>query len=71
LPFSIKHEIQTKNHRVRSVIIDGQQRFTKVTLILAAIRNALAPNSSTTGESETWVRSIHEMLLLDPIGVEK
>lgn len=49
----------------RSIIIDGQQRFTTITLILAAIRDALY-SLEETSKRDNLLNSIHAMLFLDP-----
>lgn len=48
----------------RSMIIDGQQRMTTVTLILAAMRDELVNNLGVQRD-DPFVTSIHRMLFLD------
>lgn len=67
----------------RSIIIDGQQRFTTVTLILAAIRDALllSLNTATATTTKTKINNndnddpflemINRMLFLDVPAMEK
>ena len=61
---TLSHISSTSNYR--SVILDGQQRFTSITLVLAAIRDALIglPNSGG-GRNDVLLKSINEMLFLD------
>jgi len=55
----------------RSIIIDGQQRFTTITLILAAIRDSLVSLQNPSRECQNLIQSIHEMLFLDPSAMEQ
>ena len=51
----------------RSIIIDGQQRFTTVTLFLSAIRDALLAlqGHESSRQGDALLQSIHKMLFLD------
>jgi len=52
----------------RSIIIDGQQRFTTIALFLSAIRDALLAlqnHESSSRQGDALLQSIHEMLFLD------
>jgi len=72
---SIKHSLgrltctNVRTEEDRSIVIDGQQRFTTVTLILAAIRDEFAELATGSDMSsrkiESRVRLIHEMIFLD------
>lgn len=55
----------------RSIIIDGQQRFTTITLILAAIRDSLVSLRNPSQECQKLIQSIHKMLFLDPSAMER
>jgi len=55
---------QNHNNSHRSIIIDGQQRFTTVTLILAAIRDALLSLNDSKND-DPLLESIHRMIFLD------
>lgn len=74
---SLKHSLGrltcTNATRGRSIIIDGQQRFTSTTLVLAAIRDAIVSldQNNSSLESQSLVQSIHEMLFLDPRAMEQ
>lgn len=57
---------QNHNNSHRSIIIDGQQRFTTITLILAAIRDALLSlNDIDSTNDDPLLESINRMIFLD------
>ncbi len=79
---SLKHSLgrltctNTSGENRRSIIIDGQQRFTTTTLLLAAIRDALISlekedNGKSSPKIEELVKYIHEILFLEPRTVEE
>lgn len=79
---SLKHSLgrltctNISGENQRSIIIDGQQRFTTTTLLLAAIRDALISlekegNGKSSPESQALVKFIHKILFLEPRAMEE
>ena len=60
------------NDSTRSIIIDGQQHFTSVALLLSAIRDSLLSlGISSSKEGDALLQSIHQMLFLEPLTMEQ